>query len=443
MINKNRIITCLLLFFLLFLVGCQKSDPVDLSESPRVLTILGPEMFFKHTLDYFLINESDVEIEVIDEQKIYEEAVLGSQGKLRYDPAEKINKIITGPTPPDVIYVSIYQLRKYVDDGWLISLDEFIDNTHFDLEGITPSVIEAIRNEGNGTMYALSPTFNTQVLYYNKDFFDKMELPYPEDRMSWEQIFNLARQLTHEEDGIKYYGFAFNGAVQPYYNLQDIYLPALDISMFDADFTHFIVNTPTLLKAWKEIIALYNDGAVAPPFDSAQFEGAPPTETYFNLNPFMGGRAAMTVRDYGYMMHLEDMERGRGPFSRDQEQLEPFDWDIVTYPVHSEAVDVGSSYSLTHMMGINAKSEQPELAWKYISFMNGDKAAKAAASRNTELMSRFEYVKQPLGKAIHLDAFTKLRPAPSNVDTIELKRLFPNGSLGNSLSLHFNTSTKL
>ncbi len=412
----------MIVFALTIVVGCQRPEPVD-SQEPKVLRILGDAHTINQTLNYFLVNESYIEVEVIDTQQIYQEAFSNTTGEMPFDPEEKIREIITGTNPPDVIYTSIDQLRNYVDNGIFISLDEFISQTDFDIDGITPSVIEAIRNEGNGSIYALSPTFRINVLYYNKDFFDKMQIPYPEDRMSWEQVFNLARQLTHVEDGVQYYGFTFHSAFPPYFMLTEHYIDPSSSRMFDDDLIHFMVNTPERINAWKEFIALYQERTVAPPFDHEKYEGVSFSEYYFDFDLFMGGRAAMTIADYGEIRSLEEMQSGRGYFADDNPHPEPFDWDIVTYPTHSNSGSFGSKLSLPNMMGINAKSEQTELAWKYISFVNGDKAAKAIASRNLELMSRLEYVAQPIEKEIHLQAFTLLQPAPNDTEIQERQKL--------------------
>lgn len=412
----------MIVFALTIVVGCQKTEPVD-SQEPKVLRILGDAYTINRTLNYFLVNESNIEVEVIDTQQIYREAFSNTTGEMPFDPEEKIREIITGKNPPDIIYLSLSELRNYVDNGILVSLDEMIHQTDFDIEGIIPSVIEAIRNEGNGSIYALSPTFKTNVLYYNKDFFDKMQMPYPIDRMSWEQVFNFARQLTYVEDGVQYYGFSFYGAFPPYYMLTEHYIDASSIGMFNEDLTHFMVNTPARINAWKEFIALYREGTVAPPYDHEKYEGVSFSESYFNLDLFMGGRAAMTIADYGKIGSLEEMQSGRGYFADDHPHPEPFDWDIVTYPLHSETESFGSRLSMANMMGINAKSEQTELAWKYISFMNGDRAAKTIATRSLELMSRFEYVAQPLDKEINIQAFTLLQPEPDNTEIQERQKL--------------------
>ena len=54
------------------------------------------------------------------------------------------------------------------------------------------------------------------VIYYNKDFFDKQGVAYPHEGWKWEEFQQMIQDLSHEEDGIKHYGWGqgqgWNGA---------------------------------------------------------------------------------------------------------------------------------------------------------------------------------------------------------------------------------------
>lgn len=426
---NKRIIRSLLMIIMtcLFIIGCQREEPIEVNDT-KVLRVLGDTNIIRQSLNYFLVQESNIDVEIIDIQQIYQEALSNANGE-SFNMEDVIKDILVGVNPPDVIYLSQTQLYSFIDEDLLISLDDFIHQTNFDIENMDRTVVTAIRNAGNGTIYALTPSFDRYVLYYNKDLFDKMGVPYPEDRMTWEEIFNLARQLSHVEDGVQYYGFAFYGAYPPYIILKDHYLdPSLDYSMFDEEFTQFIVHTPERVKAWEDFIALYHEGTIAPPYDYEKNKDASTSTQFFEVDLFMGGRAAMTVGGYEQIRFLAEMENGFGYFSSNFEHPEPFDWDIVTYPVHLGSRNYGSEIWLTNLMGINAKSESPELAWKYISFMNGEKAAKAIANYNV-LLSRMEYVDQPIDKDFNFQAFTLLDPLPDDTEILEnlkLKKAFPD-----------------
>lgn len=444
MINKNIIFSLLVVITFTLMTSCSKVEQI-VSNEPKVLRVLGPERVIMQTSNLFEVNEETIEIEIIDTQKIIQELsdMLSRDSMIDINKLynDKISEIINGPNSPDVLYLTQAELPNYIDDGLLVPLETFIDGDHFDLKGITPSVIEAIRNVGNGTIYALAPTFDTQVLYYNKDLFDKMNLPYPEDRMSWEKIFNLAHQLTYEENGIKYYGLAFPAHYNAYYQLE-LYLSTYNLSDYDGDYTNFVVNTRERERAWKTIIDLQHDGVVAPLFNTMEPEQP---LSYFENDLFIGGRAAMTISGYSEIGSLEEMITGRGYFSEKFEHPDQFNWDIVTFPIHPELGDVGSRLQLRNLIGINTKSNQTDIAWKYIAFINGEKVAKAYATRSTELMSRFDFVRQPKGLSVNLEAFTKLKPAPYNTDVTEVSKKYSNSNWWELTSLeeqYFNQALR-
>lgn len=412
------------------LTGCFKSEPVT-SDEPKVLRIFGDEYSVNENSSYFEIVHDNITIELIDRNAIYQEAYSSTAdgGEPAFDPEVRIMEIINGPNPPDIIYLDQTQVSKYVDEGLLVALDSFIEKDKFDLEGIVPGVLEGIKDLGNGSIYALSPTFSAQALFYNKSLFDKMNVPYPEDRMSWEEIFNLAKQLAHEENDKQYYGFAFE-RYSDEYNQMNMYLEPLNLSIFNGDYTGLTIDSPVWEEIWELFAGLYKEGVLAPGYDFSKMmgsDGPVMAVSFFDRELFLGGRAAMSVGGFDRIRMLADIGRGNVYFGERSEQPEPFEWDIVTLPIHPDVGDVGGNLSIYGMMAINSKSDQQELAWKYISFMNGDKMAKVNAKKDWQLPTRFEYVSPPDGLDVNIDAFTLLKPS-LNYTYIDFRKHYPNSS---------------
>lgn len=82
------------------------------------------------------------------------------------------------------------------------------------LSGMVPTLIEYLRSIGNGKLYGLSTDFNSQVLYYNKDLFDRSNVTYPQAGMSWEEILQLAQRFNQE--GAESYGLMVDNASSPF-----------------------------------------------------------------------------------------------------------------------------------------------------------------------------------------------------------------------------------
>ena len=315
--------------------------------------------------------------------------------RLRY------GETLTGPNAPDVIYVDQHNFPMLIEEGLVQPLDTFIQESKYNIEGIAPAVVEGIRDMGNGTLYALAPTFQAQALFYNKSFFDKMGVSYPTDNMSWDEIFNLARELSHEENGEKKYGFSA-GWGDLYNTMMGMYAQQLGLQQFNEDFTQLTVNTPQWEKAWTSFIDLQKQDVIAPPFDYQKAEQSGQWKPY-QEDDFISGRSAMQIRQFGDVRHIAEVMNRDMKFG-DGYELEKFEWDIVTFPVHPENPEVGGPVYMNQMMAINATAQNPKTAWEYIAFLNDDRVAKTRANISWEMVSRIEYIKPPAGIEVNMEA---------------------------------------
>jgi multiple sugar transport system substrate-binding protein len=56
------------------------------------------------------------------------------------------------------------------------------------------------------------------VLMYNKEIFDKFNIAFPTDGMTWDQAYAMAVKLTRQDGGVNYRGFGTPNSV--WYNNQ-------------------------------------------------------------------------------------------------------------------------------------------------------------------------------------------------------------------------------
>lgn len=420
--KKKRVLLLLALasMMLTLFTGCfGQTEPVD--SQPKTLKVLASEWMYRDYGQLFEITHENVKIELINMDQLYSKFYQEQQNQKdpkakRKEPIDLYREVLTGPNPPDVVYIdNMSFLPKLIEEGLLQPLDTYITKEKYDTAGIAPAVIDGIKQMGNGTLYALAPNFSSSALFYNKTFFDKKGVEYPKDFMSWDQIFNLARQLTYEENGEKKYGLSM-GYGDPYGQLQQ-YIQQSGLTPFDADYKTFTVDTPEFEKVWNTFIDMQKQGIVAPPFNyeevSKKYGGKMPP---FAEHDFISGRAAMMAMTYDNIRQLSDVMNGNLYFGPDNPPLEKFDWDVVTYPVMQEGSDVGGQIYYNGLMGINAKAQNPDLAWQYVGFVNGEKVAKARSQTSWQLSSRTEFNQPPAGLKINMQAFTALKPAPTQDD---------------------------
>ncbi len=84
-------------------------------------------------------------------------------------------------------------------------MNDLIEEFEYDLDRFEPAIIDYIRNE-DGEIKALPAGRPMYALHYNKDVFDTIGVDYPKDDMTWEEVVELAEQLTQERDGTQYRG---------------------------------------------------------------------------------------------------------------------------------------------------------------------------------------------------------------------------------------------
>jgi multiple sugar transport system substrate-binding protein len=110
---------------------------------------------------------------------------------------EKLNTRFRGGDAPDVFYLATEDFPGIANRGWLLPLDDLIANDkEFDAKAFFPEVYEQFRYDDK-KLYGIVKDFATLVLYYNKDLFDKYDVPYPKRGWTWEDFLDKAKRLTH------------------------------------------------------------------------------------------------------------------------------------------------------------------------------------------------------------------------------------------------------
>src|SRR5699024_5688586 len=137
----------------------------------------------------------------------------------------------------------------------------------------------------------LAPRFDSSALYYNQDLFDELRVPYPENYMSWEELFNLASQFTgHERNGEPIYGFTEFIYDDNVFDLIMNVASAEELSLFNATGSELLINSAEWLKVSNAVLEAYQSGTIY----RHQFkEGENPLDFSKVHDVFLEGRAAM------------------------------------------------------------------------------------------------------------------------------------------------------
>lgn len=121
------------------------------------------------------------------------------------DPLQELNaqKIV-----PDIIFAN-WGLDALNELGMIEPLDDLIQKHQFDLNTLDPSLLASIRamdRTGNGQILGFPIQYSPYGIWYNKEVFDKFGIEYPTERLTWDEVVELAKQMTAERDGVQYRG---------------------------------------------------------------------------------------------------------------------------------------------------------------------------------------------------------------------------------------------
>lgn len=128
---------------------------------------------------------------------------------------QKLSAAFGAKNPPDVMYMWNFPLYHRVleplDD--YLARDARIDAADF-VPGLFRFATVADANAKRERLYGLPAGFTAQVIYYNKDMFDRAGLPYPQAGWSWDDLRRLALRLRNP--AAKAFGFGLDVNPDPY-----------------------------------------------------------------------------------------------------------------------------------------------------------------------------------------------------------------------------------
>ena len=160
----------------------------------------------KEVLNFYIASDMDTTAQAVAD------AYNASQDKVEvklnvipndgYD--DKMKVLTTGDSDIDVFWIRTpAQVKKYINNNVLVNLKPFADAAGLDTTPIT-APLEAV-SDADGGFYGLPISGSCWMLFYNKDLFDAKGLEYPIN-ITWDEYADLAKSLTYEENGTKYWG---------------------------------------------------------------------------------------------------------------------------------------------------------------------------------------------------------------------------------------------
>jgi len=344
--------------------------------------------FFQQYGNFFSAKFPNIDVEVVSTQGIY------ASGK---DWKQEFQKLVDEEKPDVLLLDSSEMFEKWANDGKLYQLDDVIRQDKFDIENILPSVMEQIKAKGNGNIYGLSPSFYGQALFYNRDLFEKHGVPLPKNKMTWNEVLDLAKRFPKDGQGDnRIYGFAgyasnYSDKVQGAYQMMNEIGRTNGLSFVDPDKGAVTIQS----DGWKEALLATVEALKSGTVFAGSDEKFDPNKPMVLGEPlFATGRLAMTV-DGAYM--FSSLQRAK----ETMKDVMPVNWDIVTVPIDPKNPEFSNAVSLSGIFAVNANSSNPRAAWELVKYINSDEMARfLSKSENGALLSRTAYIKERDGRSL-------------------------------------------
>ncbi|MCC2683328.1 MAG: extracellular solute-binding protein family 1 [Paenibacillaceae bacterium] len=121
---------------------------------------------------------------------------------------KKLEDIIVTGDQIDLIVDNVIRTNQVEELGLNVDMGAMAKQNNFDLKRLEQPTLNMIQSF-NSTKKLIGIPYKGgfMALYYNKDIFDKFGVPYPKDDMTWDQVIDLAKKLTRQQDGNQYIGF--------------------------------------------------------------------------------------------------------------------------------------------------------------------------------------------------------------------------------------------
>lgn len=255
---------------------------------------------------------------------------------------------LSGEQDFDVVFTKgTPALSALIEQGHIYALDEYLKTD----ENFNPDNYNGLVDQLSldGKTYALPFRYDNNLIFYNKDLFDKANVPYPEDGMSMEEYCELARKMTSGQGNEKVYGTHVHTWASNVYQ----YPNRTGQFQFDDPSTY-----ENLIPYYNDILALQDEGVV-------QDYGALKSSNIHYSGVFYNQQAAMLQMGTWYINML-------------CENSKDFNWGVCSLPNNDGIANENCVGGVTPV-SIGAYAKHPAEAWQFITFVCGEEGAKILA----------------------------------------------------------------
>lgn len=266
--------------------------------------------------------------------------------------SQKVNQMVSAGNAPDIIIAWECDLQNFARAKKVISLDSYLEKSKTVKANDFIPAVQAMKDL-NGATYGLPYGYASELLYYNKNMFDKAKVPYPTNSWTMDDFMAAAKKLTIVKDGKTVQfgadGMSFGGGWWSGIGAQGDKIAGKDGSLQIGD------GAKKFLTLQKQLV----DEKIIPA-PSADSAGA---------DLFASGKAAMTRTGSWMVANYKDLA---------------FKWDIAQQPKGK------IFYNTLHtgMYCIPTSTKNRQAAWQAVEWLMGDQAQRLFSKSNANPSAR-------------------------------------------------------
>lgn len=258
-----------------------------------------------------------------------------------------------GENLPDIWYARTFLTSDYASKGWTLNLTQLAERDGIDIEDFWPAQVAQMQYENE--LYALPYDFSNIGIYYNKDMFDEMGVPYPSDDWTWEDLAATAEQFVEQDADGTVTRWGLN--IYPWTWVWLGLLQANGGSIFNEDFSACTIDSPENLATLEFFQDLRSRGIYPE-------SGATPA----GLDPFANGLVAMAFQGSWATQQIRDSVG------------DAFEFDVAAMPAGTSGrrgiTPAGGAWAIA------ANSEHPDEAWEFLKFLTSTESINTLISDN-------------------------------------------------------------
>ena len=392
----NRLHKIVMILTCIFLIAGCTSPAQNKNEEKRTVKIMywDENAFYRQYGELFSMKYPNTEVELVSTSKLYQP---NENEEYNYD--EALIKLIE-EGQPDVLLLSSKDIKTLGAGGKLSELQPLIDRDKYDMTTYSQGILESIKELGEGKLYGLSPKFSISGVLYNADLFKKYGVEPPHDGMTWQEILDLAARFPTDGDAKeRIYGFGTQNGTSVT-DLAYRIARSQGLSYYNEQTKQITINT----DSWKNVYKLALDAISSKAIYEREGDGfqGGNIEDYYATQPFLMGRAALTVDSTYMLSNIKGVETNMKDYKK-------FEIGIAAGPVDPAEPTKTTGAYLNELFAIRAGSPNLEAAWDFIKFVNGEELAKVRSKTiNDGLSARQGFTKEYNG--VSLEPLYKLQP---------------------------------